>query len=76
MASYYLKQDKMEELKDGRTIVNMAKTLGITQRYLSLVLNGEKCKKMLAMSLINLKHKTPFYSIEMEEQLNYYFDKK
>lgn len=54
----------------------MANILGVTQRFLSLIFNGCKCKKMLAMSLINLKEKTAFNSPEMQEQLEYYFNKE
>ncbi len=76
MPIYYIKEDKIEELKDGRTIAYISKILGITPTFLRLVFNGEKCKKMLAMSLINLKDKIPFNSLEMEEKIKYYFDEK
>ena len=73
---YYIRLERAEELKDGRTFAAISDILGNTIRFLSSVFKGGKCKKMLAMSLINIKHKTPFNSIEMEEMLNYYFIQK
>ena len=73
---YIIKEDKREELKDGRTYASMANILGVTQRFLSLIFNGSKCKKMLAMTLINIKNKTAINSPEMQEQLKYYFDEE
>lgn len=73
---YYLKKNKSEELKDGRTFAAIGEMLGMTGRSLNSVFRGTKCKKMLAMSLINIKHKIDINTVEMQEMLNYYFEQK
>lgn len=73
---YYLRLEKAKELQDARKFTSIADILGLTPRYLSLIFKGEKCKKILALALINIKEKTPMNSIEIEERLNYYFYQK
>ena len=73
---YYIKQEKVEELLDGRTISNLAKVLGISYRTLwGIFKKNDKCKKVVAMALINIKHGTLLNDSYMITQLNYYFKK-
>lgn len=77
MKTYYIKKDKVDEIKDGRTFTNIANILDVTSRHIySILAENNKCKKSTAMLLINLKSKTPINTPEMEELINYYFETK
>ena len=72
---YYLKKGKKEELLDGRTMAALARILGLTNRCLIGIFNeNKKCKKVVAMALINIKHGTLLNDSYMTTKLNYYFD--
>lgn len=74
---YYLKSEHVEELKCGRTVKFIADILGINYAYLNTIFNGGKCKRLLALALININSATPLYNTtEIEKLLDYYFTKK
>lgn len=77
MATYRIKEDKKEELKGGMTITFMAKTIGLTNAYLTSILNGTyNCRKNIALDLINLKERVWIGSKECDEFLDYYFTRE
>lgn len=74
---YYLKEEKVSELLDSRTISSLSRILGISYRYLWGIFNkNEKCKKIVAMSLINIKNGTQIKDTSMLQELDYYFENK
>ena len=72
--TYYLKQEKKEELKDGRPVTFFARLYSLNSANLTSIFNGKKCSKLLAMGIINVTYGTPIYSDEMEEKIKYFFN--
>lgn len=72
---YYIKQEKVEDLKNGRTVISISKILHLNYQNLVVIFNGAKCKKILAMSLISLRFQIPINSPEMDKYLEDYFEK-
>lgn len=72
---YIIKSDKINELKDGRSVIYLSEILEINYANLSLILNGAKCKSILAMCLISIKEQIPINSTKMNDYLDYYFEK-
>lgn len=72
---YYIKEDKIEELKDGRKANYLSELLGINYANFIVILNGAKCKKTIAIALISIKEQIPINSPDMEKYLEYYFTK-
>lgn len=72
---YRLKQEMLDTLRDGRTNLYLCEELGITSVHICNILKGNKCKLLIAKSLISIKEKIAINDDKMEELLNYYFDK-
>lgn len=72
---YKVKAELVDTLKDGRTNNYFSEVLGLTFVHISNVLNGHKCKRIIAISLISIREKISVNDDKMEELLNYYFDK-
>lgn len=70
---YFLKEDKKDELKSGRTYPYLANMVGLTDRYLKSVFAGERCKKSTAILLISARHGISVENPELESYLDYYF---
>lgn len=74
---YKIKEDKAEELKDGRTFVYLSKIIGKTTVYISAIFAGyHKCSKTIAISLISIKENIAVNDNKMEEFLKYYFNEE
>lgn len=72
--SYYLKTDKKDEIKNGRTISFFAQLFCLNANNLSMIFNGRNCcSRVLAMAIINVSFNIPIYSNEMEEKIKYFF---
>lgn len=73
---YKLRIDNGEKLKDGRKMIAIAETIGVTNNYLSNIFNQKKlCTKMIAICLISLKENICVNDSRMEYLLDYYFEK-
>lgn len=70
---YYIRLDKREELKSGRTFTYLASVTGLTDRYLKGVFSGEKCKKTTAILLISIRHGISIEEPDINKYLDYYF---
>jgi len=74
---YELKQDKKEELLDGRKITYLSETLGLTQTHISNLLAGRGYMTLItSMCFISIKEKISITDTRMSEFLDYYFTKK
>lgn len=74
---YELKQDKKEELLDGRTITYLSEVLGLTQTHLSNILKGRGyMTQITSMCFISIKEKICITDARMSEFLDYYYTKK
>ena len=52
---YIFKKELKKELLNGMTIRNIANTIGVTEGYISQVLNGKKeCSKLVAYCLCKI----------------------
>lgn len=72
---YEVKLDKVEMLKDGRTLVYLSEIIGLTTVHIGNILKGYKCTTLTAKAIISIKEKIAINDDKMEEFLNYYFDK-
>ena len=73
---YKLRIDNGEKLKDGRKMISIAETIGVTNNYLSNIKKKKKlCTKMIAICLISLKENICINDSRMEYLLDYYFEK-
>lgn len=71
---YELKQEKREELQDGRTISWLCILLNLTQGHLNNLLLGKNpISKSVAMCLISAKERIYITDSSMTERLDYYF---
>jgi plasmid maintenance system antidote protein VapI len=61
---YIFKQELKKELLNGMTIRYIANTIGVTEGYISQVLNGKKeCSKLVAYCLCKIFN----YDLEVED---------
>lgn len=73
---YKIRKDKVEELKDGRTISSIAEKIGLSTSHLSLILSGSHtCPKNLAILLSILGRHLQVEEYKLQENLNYFFEK-
>jgi len=73
---YLIKQEKLSDLKDGRTNRDISDILEITENYLSLLFNGKRyCSCSIAMALVSLRKQTAI-NRDMKNLLEEYFIKK
>lgn len=71
---YKIREEKKEELINGRKQRDICDMIGITEQHLSYILSGSKgCKKPIALSLISIKEKIAVNNGRMESLLKYYF---
>ena len=47
-ARYKFKKEKREDVKEKKTFTGIADTIGIDRCYLSQIVNGRKCTKVIA----------------------------
>lgn len=73
---YLIRQEKINDLKDGRTNRDLSDILEITENYLSLLFNGKRyCSCSIAMALVSLRKQVPI-NRDTKILLNEYFIQK
>lgn len=72
---YKVKLDKVEMLKEGRTLVYLSEIIGLTTVHIGNILKGYKCTTLTAKAFVSIKEKISINDDKMEEFLNYYFEK-
>ena len=65
---YKFNEEEKAKLLDGRTITYIAKKIGITNSFLTSILNGKRsCSKIVAFSIVKC--------LCQEAEINDYFEK-
>jgi len=74
---YIIKKEMVEDLKSGRTVISIAKILGMTEVMLSYILNGHRnCTTLVAKSLICIRYNIPITDYMVEGLIDKYFEIK
>ena len=74
---YKIREEKIKEIKDGRTLTILAEILDINISYLSLIFTRKRaCSGLIAKGLISIKKNTSMNDDRMEEYLEYYFTRE
>lgn len=74
---YKIKEEKIKEIKDGRTLTILAEILGIHISYLSMIFCRKRaCSGLIAKGLISIKKNISMNDDRMEEYLEYYFTRE
>lgn len=69
---FRIKQENLNELKNGRTNKYIANRIGCTEQHICNVFKSKtNCSKALALSLVSLDTNQS----DLESKINYYFDK-
>lgn len=70
-----IREERREELRDGRKYVALANMFGVSYQHVSNIFNGRfECTKALALLLISVKERIPVDDRAMPEWLKYYFE--
>lgn len=72
-----IREEKIEELRDGRKNNALSEMFGVSTQHLSNVFTGRyECSKTLALLLISIKERIPVNDRTMPEWLKYYFEEE
>ena len=72
---YKIKEEKAEELKNGRTIKYISDKCGCTRDHLSKLFLGKRnCTKSLAFLLVLISKGETISTFDMDSKISEYFD--
>lgn len=75
MKVYKIRNEKSEELREGRSMKYFAEIIDMSMQNFSGAFNGRlNVRKHTAISLISIKEKIPVNDKRMNELLEYYFE--
>lgn len=74
---YKIKEERIKEIKDGRTSTILSEILEIHMSYLSMIFTRKRaCSGLIAKGLISIKKNISINDDRMEEYLEYYFTRE
>lgn len=73
---YLIREDRTEDLKDGRTTRDISELVEVTEGYLSQIFSGKRqCSTSLAMVLVSLRKQVPI-NRDSKKLLDDYFTRE
>lgn len=72
---YKIKEEKVKEIKNGRSNLYIASTIGCTEQHLCNIFSGKSnCSKSLAILLSLINNDSEYMNLALDDKINIYFN--